>query len=36
MSFELQRDYAGHGTYNSLVYGNGFQSGYIQIGCNKI
>ena len=36
MSFELQRDYAGHGTYNSKVYGNGFQSGYTQIRCSKI
>jgi hypothetical protein len=36
MSFELQRDYAGGGTYNSQVYGNGFQSGHTEISCSKI
>ena len=36
MSFELQRDYAGHGTYASKVYGNGFQSGYTELRCSKI
>jgi hypothetical protein len=36
MSFNLQRDYAGNGTYNSNVYGNGFQSEHTEIRCSKI